>query len=169
MSMYPLIKVLQPEPFDIVDQRVLVAGVGTGFEGTIEFIVRDGNGGQLTHTLLTAHGAGVRSNFHIGIQLQATPPTPNGFVEVFDAGGAEVPPALVVVPVVFGSHLVDRYVGFRVHTVQPGDTLFAIAQEAYGDGNLFPRIFEANRNQIADPNLIVPGQTLRIPEGSAGP
>ena len=30
--MYPAIKVQQPEPFDIVDQRVLIAGVGTGFE-----------------------------------------------------------------------------------------------------------------------------------------
>jgi nucleoid-associated protein YgaU len=69
------------------------------------------------------------------------------------------------VPVVFGTSLVPSYFGFGLREVQPGDTLFGIAATVYGNGNLFPRIFEANRNQIADPDLIFPGQTLRIPQG----
>ena len=35
MTMYPRMKVLQPQPLDIVDQTVRIAGVGSGFEGTI--------------------------------------------------------------------------------------------------------------------------------------
>jgi nucleoid-associated protein YgaU len=87
-------------------------------------------------------------------------------VEVFDAGGAEVPANMVVVPVVFGEHLVRGYFGFGLRTVVPGDSLVGIAQEAYGDASLYLRIFLANRNQISDPNLIFPGQQLRVPMGN---
>lgn len=51
-----------------------------------------------------------------------------------------------------------------VRTVQPGNTLWAIAQEAYGDGVLYVRVFEANADLIRDPNLIYPGQIFRLPE-----
>ena len=47
------------------------------------------------------------------------------------------------------------------YTVQQGDTLYSIAQQAYGDGNKWPVIAQANA--IADPNLIYPGQVLYIP------
>jgi LysM repeat protein len=47
------------------------------------------------------------------------------------------------------------------YTVQQGDTLSSIAQQAYGDGNKWPIIAQANA--IADPNLIYPGQVLYIP------
>lgn len=166
MSMYPLLTVLQPRPFDIVDAQVLVAGVGTGFEATLNVRVRDGNGAELAVSFVTTGGTGVLGNFQAGVDLPTTPTTPNGFVEVFDPGGTEVPTNLVVVPVVFGTNLVPGYFGFGLRTVQPGDTLSRIAAEVYGDASLFPRIFEANRNQIADPDLIFPGQTLRIPQGA---
>ena len=47
------------------------------------------------------------------------------------------------------------------YTVQQGDTLSGIAQQAYGDGNQFQVI--ANANNISDPNLIQAGQVLFIP------
>ncbi len=166
MAMYPSIKVLQPQPFDIVDQRVLIAGVGTGFEATIGLRVRDGDAAELTRTFVTVGGTGVLGNFQAGVDLPEVPPTADGFVEVFDAGGADVPANMVVVPVVFGESLVPGYYGFSLRTVIPGDTLSGISQEAYGDASLFLRIFAANRNQIADPNLIFPGQELRIPQGN---
>jgi nucleoid-associated protein YgaU len=49
------------------------------------------------------------------------------------------------------------------YTVQPGDTLFKIAEDAYGDGKDYPKIFDANRDQLDSPDHILPGQELRIP------
>nr|WP_254871549.1 LysM peptidoglycan-binding domain-containing protein [Pseudooceanicola sp. HF7] len=48
-------------------------------------------------------------------------------------------------------------------TIQPGNTLWAIARENYGDGVLYVRVFEANRELIRDPDLIYPGQVFTIP------
>ena len=49
------------------------------------------------------------------------------------------------------------------HTVEKGDTLWAIASKAYGDGSKYPVIFEANKPMLKDPDEIYPGQVLRIP------
>lgn len=49
------------------------------------------------------------------------------------------------------------------HTVEKGDTLWAIAQATLGDGNRYPEIFEANKPMLSHPDKIYPGQVLRIP------
>lgn len=49
------------------------------------------------------------------------------------------------------------------YTVVTGDSLSKIAKHFYGDGNRWQKIFEANRDQIKDPDLIRPGQKLKIP------
>jgi nucleoid-associated protein YgaU len=49
------------------------------------------------------------------------------------------------------------------YTVKPGDTLSKIAKEHLGDANAYMAIFEANRDQLKDPNMIKPGQVLKIP------
>jgi len=49
------------------------------------------------------------------------------------------------------------------YTVQKGDSLWKIAERHYGDGSQWRRIYEANRDQIKDPDLIHPGQTFAIP------
>jgi nucleoid-associated protein YgaU len=161
--MYPLLHVQQPEPFDIVGDPVHIAGVGIGFEANLGVVIRDAAGTVVLNTFLTTAGGDVLSSFQTAVDLPAVPATPNGFVEVVDRGGADLPVSLVVVPVVFGTSLVPGYRGFQLRLVVPGDTLSGIAQEFYGNGAFFGRIFEANRNQIGDPNLIFPGQTLRIP------
>ncbi len=48
-------------------------------------------------------------------------------------------------------------------TVQPGHTLWAIARDRYGDGVLYVKVFEANRDQIRDPHWIYPGQVFTLP------
>lgn len=53
-------------------------------------------------------------------------------------------------------------------TVQPGFTLWAIARENYGDGTLFVRVFDANKDQIRDPDLIYPGQVFKVPSDPSG-
>ena len=49
-------------------------------------------------------------------------------------------------------------------TVQPGFSLWRIARENYGDGFLYVKVFEANKDQIRDPDLIYPGQIFTLPD-----
>ena len=49
------------------------------------------------------------------------------------------------------------------YTVKSGDTLSAIAKQHLGDANAYMKIFEANRDQLSDPDKIKPGQVLKIP------
>jgi hypothetical protein len=51
----------------------------------------------------------------------------------------------------------------RTYVVVSGDSLSRIAKREYGDAQQWPRIYEANRSLIKDPDLIFPGQELRIP------
>jgi nucleoid-associated protein YgaU len=54
--------------------------------------------------------------------------------------------------------------GSRSYTVQAGDTLSAIAKKYYGNANDYMEIFNANRDQLSDPDKISPGQVLKIPQ-----
>jgi nucleoid-associated protein YgaU len=47
--------------------------------------------------------------------------------------------------------------------VKKGDTLSKIAKAIYGDPSLYTKIFEANKDQLKNPDLIQVGQKLRIP------
>jgi|SRR5215467_320180 len=51
----------------------------------------------------------------------------------------------------------------RTHTVQAGETLSKIAKDELGSAGAYMKIFEANKDQLQDPNMIKPGQVLRIP------
>jgi nucleoid-associated protein YgaU len=51
----------------------------------------------------------------------------------------------------------------RTYRVKAGDTLSKISNEVYGSANDYMRIFEANRDQLSDPDKIKPGQELKIP------
>jgi nucleoid-associated protein YgaU len=51
----------------------------------------------------------------------------------------------------------------KYYLIEKGDTLSKIAKQFYGDANRYPEIFEANREVIRDPDLIFPGQKIRIP------
>ena len=49
------------------------------------------------------------------------------------------------------------------YEVKSGDTLWKIAKEHYGDGNLYKDIFQANQDVLTDPDKIKVGQRLRLP------
>jgi hypothetical protein len=57
----------------------------------------------------------------------------------------------------------DRNDIFGVYEVQSGDTLSKIAKRFLGDANRYQAIFELNTDQLKDPNVIRPGQKLKIP------
>jgi nucleoid-associated protein YgaU len=54
----------------------------------------------------------------------------------------------------------------QTYTVNKGDTLSKIAKEFYGSANRWHEIYDANRDQISNPDLIKPGQVLKIPTGA---
>ena len=166
MPGFPPITVRQPKAYDIVDDPVGVCGVGTGFEGVFSARVRDGNGTELALISISAGGMGTWGNYHAELPLGGVPSTPQGTLEVFEfsASGNGDELGKVIVPIVFGRALLDPYHGFAQYTVLSGDTLSSIAQQWYGTAAEWPHIFEANRNQIINPNVIFPGQVLRIPQ-----
>lgn len=51
----------------------------------------------------------------------------------------------------------------RTYTVKKGDTLWGIAKQFYGNGAEYTKIYDANSGQVANPNLIYPGQIFVIP------
>jgi nucleoid-associated protein YgaU len=53
--------------------------------------------------------------------------------------------------------------GSQTYTVKPGDTLSKIAKDHLGDANAYLDIFNANKDQLKDPDKIKPGQVLKLP------
>ena len=52
----------------------------------------------------------------------------------------------------------------KIHVVESGDTLGAIAKKYYGKAGAYMKIFDANKDVLTDPDKIKPGQKLRIPD-----
>jgi nucleoid-associated protein YgaU len=52
----------------------------------------------------------------------------------------------------------------QTYTVKAGDTLSGIAKQFLGSASAYMEIFEINRDQLSDPDLIKPGQVLKIPQ-----
>jgi nucleoid-associated protein YgaU len=161
----PFISVRHPKAHDIVDDPVEVAGVGTGFEGTLSARLRDAAGHELATKSFAAGGTGIWGNFFFRIDVPGVPAKARGTLEVYEVSakdGSEIHKH--VIPILFGRALVDPFQGFAVHTVESGETLSGIADEFYGDPAKFQIIFAANRDVLSDPDVIVPGQVLRIPQ-----
>ncbi|MBB1087265.1 LysM peptidoglycan-binding domain-containing protein [Lysobacter sp. SG-8] len=64
--------------------------------------------------------------------------------------------------------LVEQVPVEQVHTVEKGETLSAISQHYYGKASRWNDIFQANRDQLDDPDRIFPGQVLKIPSAAPG-
>ena len=67
------------------------------------------------------------------------------------------------VPVVLGPRIMPGYLNYLEHVVEPGETLWSIATLYYGSGNLYYRLVSANPHTIPNPNLIHPGDIVRVP------
>lgn len=164
VSGFPPISVRQPLASDIVNDPVGVSGVATGFEGQFVARVLDGRGTQITMVPVHAGGTGVWGNYAVTIPI-GVPATAQGTLEVYEVSQEDGSVLnKVVVPITFGPALISPYRGFAQYTVVSGDSLSSIATKYYGDASKWPVIFEANRNQIQDPNRIFAGQVLRIPQ-----
>lgn len=161
------IRIDQPRAFDLVGNPILVGGVGTGFEATLNYRVHEGHD-EVTGFFNVGGGTGEHGQYQLQVDVSgAAFMLDRVFVEVFEisaADGSEL--HKVIVPVILGPKIVPGYIGYREHKVKSGDTLWKIAQANYGDGNQYPLIVRANPNQISDPDLIFPGQVLKVPIGT---
>src|SRR4051795_12300378 len=127
MAPFPSIKLRHPRSHDIVDDPVEVAGVGTGFEGTLSARLRDHQGHELVERSFHAGGTGIWGNFFFRIDTPGVPARPRGTLEVFEASaedGHEIHKH--VGPIVSGRSLAIPYHGSVIHEVQAGDTLSSI-------------------------------------------
>jgi LysM repeat protein len=160
-------EIQQPKPFDLVGDPVLIAGIGQGFEATLNWRVHDGHD-ERTGFFNVGGGTGEHGQFQVAAQIGAAAfQNDRLFVEVFEESardGSEI--NKVIVPVLYGPRIVANYIGFRIHVVKSGDTLSKIALENYGDASLFTRIARANPQLISDPNQIFVGQQLKVPIGA---
>jgi len=80
------------------------------------------------------------------------------------SGGSSTAPAPAPEPQADADSSPAGSVDTHTYVVVRGDNLSKIASGQYGDAQKWRRIYEANRDLIRDPDLIYPGQRLRIPE-----
>lgn len=150
----------QPQPFDLVGSRILIAGNATAFEGTLSIRVSEGHDEYASFTQVGALGLQQFQGF-IDIPDTNSFELNRLFLTLADDTGNENGPS-VVIPVLFGPRILSGYRGWQPYTVKPGDTLTKIAQQQYGN-SIYQPIFEANQHLLSNPNVIFPGQVLRIP------
>jgi len=160
-------EIQQPKPFDLVGNPILVGGIGSGFEATLQFRVHDGHDERTGH-FNVGGGTGEHGQFQISVDVSgAAFQLDRLFVEVYEesaADGSEI--NKVIVPVIYGPRIVNGFFGYRLHLVRRGETLSRIARDTYGDPNRYQDIVRANPLLISDPDRIFPGQQLKIPIGA---
>jgi len=160
------IRMDMPREFDLVGSPVLIGGIGTGFEATINYRIHDGHD-EVTGFVTVGGGTGEHAQFQKRVAVgKASFKLDRLFVEVFEVSakdGSEL--HKVTRPVLLATRMVKGYIGYREHRVKRGQTLTKIAREHYGNDNFQP-IARANAHMIDDPDLIFPGQVLRVPIGS---
>jgi hypothetical protein len=157
-----LIEVRQPAEHDVIGPTFTIAGFGTGFEATVlwRLVGQD----VLGEGRIDGVGSmGVLDDFGHDVSLDPSVSARGAHVtlQVFgdDPSGQHPPgPDLNEIRVTLFSDLQ----GWKLYEVRAGDTLSAIARNE-GQNTRAGDIFEANRDILTDPDLIRPGQVLRVP------
>jgi nucleoid-associated protein YgaU len=168
MSHFARLEIRSPQPFDIVGDTFVLCGLGSAFEGVVgSASLTDRNGAVLAEiSPMFVPGSGSLFTLFDFAVTYGVAATAEGTltVEADNPSGLPHNDFRVIVPLTLGRPLLgSSYAGFSLHSVVDGDTLFGITENSYGDGNLWPRLFTANRDRISEPDLIQVGQVLRIP------
>jgi len=141
----------------------MIAGNAVGFEGSLSINVSEGHG-EVTGVA----SAGSTSIRQFQASIDIPDPAPFTLNRLFvtladDSGGGEGPIPTVTVPVLYGPMILSGYLGYWEHEVVSGDTLSALANHYYGNSLEWTPIREANQHIVPNPDVIFPGQILRIP------
>lgn len=150
----------QPQPFDLVGSKILIAGNATAFEGSLSIRVTDGH--DEFSSFATVGAIGLRQ-----FQAEIDIPDTNSFTltrlfRTLSDDTATTDGPSVVIPILFGPKILPGYRGWQPYVVQSGDTLTSIAEAQLGSAAFQP-ILDANQHTLPNPDLIFPGQVLRIP------
>ena len=159
------IDVQQPRPYDLVSDQIQIGGVAGGaFEATFNYRIQEGHD-QISGIFTAGDGAGGHGQFQLVAGVSSAAFTlPQLVVEVFHVSpkdGAELDK--VAVPVLLGRIIVPGYRNYLEHVVAPGESLWKISTQYYGSGNLYQRLVVANPQTISDPDVIHPGDVIRVP------
>lgn len=159
------IDVQQPRPYDLVSNAIQIAGVAGGaFEANFNYRVTEGHD-EVTGYFMAGDGVGGHGQFQLTVDVSsASFQLDRVFAEVFHVSpkdGAELDK--VIVPVVLGPKIITGYLNYVEHLVKSGETLWAISTQYYGSGNLYYRLVAANPHTISNPNVIHPGDIIRVP------
>jgi nucleoid-associated protein YgaU len=166
-----LIDVRMPRPHELVGSlttglqiQTAIMFYGTGGRFTLRIV--DDNGTVLARQFVEGAGSGEFGGpLDVVFTLPTLPSTIDGTLEILvGLAGSGTP--IVSVPIQFGEAIAAGYMSFVLHTVQPGESLYSIAELEYqygGGGALWNQIYLANRHQVTDPNLIYPDQVLLVP------
>jgi nucleoid-associated protein YgaU len=160
------IDVQQPRPYDLVTDQIQLGGVAGGaFEASFSYRIHEGHD-EVVGNFMAGDGAGGHGQFQQSADVSGAAFTLQQlYVEVFHASprdGTELDK--VIVPVLLGRLIVPGYRNYLEHVVAPGDTLWTISVQYYGSGNLYHRLVAANPQTITNPNLIHPGDVIRVPQ-----
>lgn len=160
------IDVQQPRPYDLVGDSILIGGVaGDAFEAQFNYRIREGHA-TVNGAFVAGTGTGGHTQFQLSVNLtKAAFGSEKLLLEVFHespADGSEQDK--VSVQVLLGRLIVPGYRSYLEHVVAPGETLWAIAQKYYGNGDHYHWLVAANPQTIKDPSVIQPGQIVRVPQ-----
>lgn len=148
-----------PNPYRKAKATVLLQYLGNNLTG-LYFVDRvthsfSSNGYEQTLTVSrNGFGSTIKSG-SASKPVSSVAPTRGGLT---NSSSDNARPGQTVAPKV-----VKPKVEVRYYTIARGDTLWGIAKKFYGNGAQYPKIYNANRNIISNPNLIYPGQKIKIP------
>ena len=159
------IDIQQPRPYDIVGSTVQIAGVaGEAFEASFNYRIHEGHD-EVTGYFMAGDGIGGHGQFQISVDVSgAAFALERIFIEVFHISpkdGSEQD--LIQVPALLGPLIVPGFTTYLEHIVKAGETLWKIAAQHYGNGNLYHRLVAANPLVITDPDVIHVGEVLKVP------
>jgi nucleoid-associated protein YgaU len=117
----------------------------------------------LDNQALDAITASDVGRWRLRVEIRISPGLHSLRVDQVDAGGTVI--ARVETPFSRAEAAVIAASDARV-IVQPGNSLWRIARRTYGEGLLYTVIYESNRDQIVDPDLIYPGQIFELPQSN---
>lgn len=159
------IDVRHPHEGDVLGARLTIAGLGTAFEGTVQWHLEDSDETRLQEGFLQGGSMGLFAEFVGEVVLATTVTAPTAATLLVYGDNPALPegesPGISTnrIPVV----LVPGAQGFVVHEVVRGDTLSKIAREnGYGTSSV-AAIVAANRDRISNPDHIQVGWRLRVP------